>query len=112
MAIKEYKVIVTAPAFNRYSSTILPYLKKYFSPERALDVQQSIEASVKSIRQMPGKGSVEPHLMNRSKGYRYILHKESRNFLIKIIYFIDESNSTVYVTDFFPTSMNPKKIRY
>jgi hypothetical protein len=59
---------------------------------------------------MPSRGSKELYLSDRPKDYRYILHKESRYFLIKIIYFIDELNSTVFVTDFFPTSMNPDKI--
>lgn len=110
MAGRRYKVIITDPAFGRYSSTILPYLKKFFSSERTLEIQKAIELTVKSLQQMPSKGSKEFYLSDRPKGYRYILHKESRYFLIKIIYFIDELNSTVFITDFFPTSMDPKKI--
>lgn len=110
MVNKQYKVIITDPAFSRYSTTILPYLKIFFSSKRAVEIQKAIDFKVKSLQQMPSRGSKEPNLSDRPKGYRFILHKESRYFIIKIIYFIDELNSTVFVTDFFPTSMNPDKI--
>tara|TARA_B100001063_G_scaffold233463_1_gene249730 strand:- start:48308 stop:48622 length:315 start_codon:yes stop_codon:yes gene_type:complete len=102
--------LLRIPLFLRYSSTILPYLKNFFSPERALEIQKAIELDVSSLKQMPIRGSKEPYLSDRPKDYRFILHKESRYFVIKIIYFIDEIRSTVFVTDFFPTSMNPDKI--
>lgn len=110
MASKQYRVIVSDTAFNRYSFTILPYLKKYFTASRAIEIQRAIVGKVETLQQMPNRGSKEPCLTNLAKEYRFILHKESRYFIIKIIYFINESASVVYVTDFFPTSMAPDKI--
>jgi hypothetical protein len=107
---KQYKVIITEPAFRRYSKTILPYLKKFFSRKRAAEIQQTILEIAKTLEQMPSRGSKETYLQHLKKEYRYVLHKESRYFVLKLIYFIDEDKATVYITDFFPTSMNPDDI--
>jgi len=42
--------------------------------------------------------------------FRFILFKETKHFELKIIYFIDEEGRAVYVTDFFPTKLNPQRI--
>ena len=110
MVGKQYKVIITEPAFRRYSKTILPYLKKIFSRKRAMEIQQTILEISKTLEQMPSRGSKEKYLQHLKKEYRYVLHKESRYFVLKLIYFIDEDKATVYITDFFPTSMNPDDI--
>jgi len=47
-------------------------------------------------------------LSDRPQQFRYILHRETRFFELKIIYFVDEASLTVYITDFFPTTMHPK----
>jgi uncharacterized membrane protein (UPF0127 family) len=42
--------------------------------------------------------------------FRYILFKETKHFELKIIYFVDENEEVVYITDFFPTKMHPQRI--
>ena len=42
--------------------------------------------------------------------FRFILHKETKHFEVKIIYYVSEGENTVSITDFFPTKMNPQKI--
>ena len=48
--------------------------------------------------------------MEAKKDFKFILHKETKSFEVKIIYYIDEKNGIVNVTDFFPTKMSPYKI--
>lgn len=108
-ADQHYEVIVAKPAFERYHKTVLPYLKTFFSPKRANEIQNSISSKLGSLKDMPTRGSKEPHLANLPKDYRFILHKESRYFCLKIIYFVLETELKVVVTDFFPTSMDSKK---
>ncbi len=97
MVDKQYEVIVTEPAFGRHSVTILPYLKKFFSSKRGLEIQKAIDKKVKSLQQMPNRGSKEPYLSDRPKDYRYILHKESRYFVnnwFPKVYFIESCSAS------------------
>ena len=110
MVGKQYKVIITEPAFRRYSKNYIALFEKIFSRKRAMEIQQTILEISKTLEQMPSRGSKEKYLQHLKKEYRYVLHKESRYFVLKLIYFIDEDKATVYITDFFPTSMNPDDI--
>jgi len=42
--------------------------------------------------------------------FRFILFRETKHFELKIIYFIEENKEVVYVTDFFPTKMHPRRM--
>lgn len=81
MAGKRYKVIITDPAFDRYSSTILPYLKKFFSSERTLEIQKAIEETVKSLLQMPRKGSKAIYLIDPKVIVTYFTKKVAISLL-------------------------------
>lgn len=107
---ENYRIVVTSPAQTRYQKTILTYLIKHFSLERAYEIDNAITNKLDLLKLNPGRGALEKYLMGLEKEFRFILHKETRNFEIKIIYFVQEENKTVFVTDFFPSMMNPKKM--
>ena len=105
-----YKIIISVPARDRYQENILPYLQQYFSLERAIEIDENILNTTETLGQNPYRGSKERYLEEAREAFRFILHKETRQFEIKIIYYISEAEKTVYVTDFFPTKMDPHKI--
>lgn len=108
---QSYQVVVTQPAQQRYQEEVLNYLIKYFSTERAILVDQSILDSLKSLSSFPERGKIEESLNDYKEEFRYILFKETRNVELKIIYYLDSSINTVYVTDIFPVLMHPEKIK-
>ncbi len=105
-----FKIVVTTPAQNRYQETILPYLLEHFSIDRAAEIDLAIARKVASLSKNPFVGTKEKYLNHMDHDFRFILHKESRNFEIKIIYFASVKTETIFVTDFFPTLMNPTKL--
>ena len=107
---KIFKIVITRPAKNRYHRDVLPYIYENFSFERALEIDESILRTASSLQKKPGRGRKEKFLAEADEEFRFILHRETRHFEIKIIYFINEENSTVYITDFFPTKMDPQRI--
>ena len=111
MAEEEFEIEITYPAELRYQQEVLTYLLKNFSLKRALEINDNIFVSIKSISKMPKRGGIEPILKKYSQQFRYLLHKETRNFQIKIIYYIEPSIRKIYVTDFFPVLMLPEKIK-
>jgi hypothetical protein len=63
------------------------------------------------LESLPKRGSLEECLNGIGlPEYRYILFRETRFFELKIIYRVDESAATVFVVDYFPTSMHPKRM--
>jgi plasmid stabilization system protein ParE len=109
--IKEYQVEISLPAQKRYQYEILSYLLENFSLERSIEIDDNITKTLKSLTTLPGRGRTEKYLEKHLYQFKFILHKESRNLEIKIIYYISEEQSKVYVTDFFPVKMNPKTIK-
>lgn len=107
---KRYQVILTKPAVLSYQRRILSYLNDYFSPKRALEIDQRILSQVKTLEVYPRRGRLEELLRDTSKEFRFILFRETPNLEIKIIYLINEVKETVYVTDLFPTKMSPTRI--
>lgn len=94
----------------QYQRNILIYLSENFSLERALEIEYSINRTIHSLELQPYRGTKEKFLIHLNNDHRFILHKESRNFEIKIIYTIDEQRKIVYITDFFPSLMHPNKL--
>lgn len=105
-----YKVVTTQPAKNRYQETILPYIFENFSFERAIEIDDNILDFAVTLEKKPNRGAVEKYLAEAKEEFKFVLHKETKYFEIKIIYFIKEDEGTVYITDFFPTRMNPQRI--
>lgn len=107
---EKYQVEVTEPAALRYQRRILTYLSDFFSTERASEIDGNIFSTVQTLKQHPKRGRQEELLEDVRGDFRYILFRETKNFEIKIIHLNDEERHTVFVTDFFPTRMSPKKI--
>ena len=107
---KVYKVVTTQPAKNRYQETVLPYIFENFSFERAIEIDDNILIFAETLEKKPNRGTVEKYLIEAKEEFKFILYKETKYFEIKIIYFIKEDEGTIYITDFFPTRMNPLRI--
>lgn len=110
MEEKEYQVIIATPAKSRYHNQVLPYLHTNFSFERAIKIDEDIIQTASKLNQNPFRGRIEDRLRGLKEAFRFILFKETKHFELKIIYFIDEKKGCVYVTDFFPTKMQPQRI--
>jgi hypothetical protein len=106
-----YEIIVTKPARDRFQNEILSYINKSFSNCRGLEVENNLKELLLTLQIDPQRGSVEKLIQIRDHIFRFVLHKETKFFEIKIIYFIEESEHKVLVTDFFSTKMNPLKMR-
>jgi hypothetical protein len=107
-----YEIIVTKPARDRFQNEMLSYISKSFSNRRALEVENNLKELLLTLQIDPQRGSVEKLIRIRGQIFRFILDKETKFFEIKIIYFIEESEHKVLVTDFFATKMNPLKMRF
>ncbi|MEQ8688180.1 MAG: hypothetical protein RIE86_22950 [Imperialibacter sp.] len=99
------------PAVIRYQEHVLPYLYENFSFDRATEIDEKIIRKAGTLSNKPARGSREKYLTESREDFRFILHKETRHFEIKIIYYIREKESTVYITDFFPTKMSPERMK-
>jgi hypothetical protein len=106
---KIYQIVVTSSALLRFQETILDYLINNFSSSGVVEIEQKIYKKIETLNSFPLKGMNENISNKRGVLFRSLLFKETRNLELKIIYFIDEANHKVYVTDFFPTLMHPTK---
>jgi plasmid stabilization system protein ParE len=112
MAEKQsFEVEITFPAKQRYQEEVLEYLLENFSFERTLEIDKEITSTTNLLSKMPERGGLEPSLEHHKESFRFILHKETRNFEIKIIYYVNSSINKVYVTDFFPVLMQPEQLK-
>ncbi len=107
---KFYKVVITRPAMIRYQERILFYIYDNFSFDRATEIDENIIKTVGTLYSKTARGRREVLLSSFKENFRFILYKETKNFEVKIIYYIKEEKSTVYITDFFPTKMSPERI--
>jgi plasmid stabilization system protein ParE len=108
---QSFEVEITYPAQERYREEILSYLLDNFSFERTLEIDDKIVLTTNSLSKMPERGRLEPSLEDHKESFRFILHKETRNFEIKIIYYVNQSINKVYVTDFFPVLMQREQLK-
>jgi plasmid stabilization system protein ParE len=106
---RKYQVIITEPAEVHFYE-ILEYLYDNYSLEKAEHLAESLRDKTKSLQQLPHRGPTEKHLKKRGKDYRFILFKRISRSQIKIIYFVDEQEKKVLVTDFFPTESDDQNI--
>jgi hypothetical protein len=105
----KYEVVITASAEVHFYE-LAEYLYEHLSIERAEEISGELMQMALSLDCLYHRGSKEEKLARRKKSYRYILYKRTSRTTVKIIYYVDESDKIVYVTDFFPTEKNPKKI--
>ncbi len=107
---KRYEVVVTEPAKVRYRETVLPYLLRNFTIDRAVEIENRLFDKVRTLSTLPDRGAVERNLPDLKKTIRFILHRETRHFELKILYYVDEDSTTVFVVDYFPTAMHPLRM--
>lgn len=110
MEKEAYEVIVAGPAQSRYQTQVLPYLFENFSEKRVEEIDHGIFSLVESLGLFPLRGATEKYLKRFNQEFRFVLYPVTHQYEIKIVYFVDLSASKVYVTDFFPTRMNPESI--
>ena len=83
---------------------------EHYSIDRAEEIATNLESTAQELDLDPNRGALEKQLRHRAEGYRFILFKRTNRAETKIIYYIDEPNKTVFITDFFPTEKDNKKI--
>lgn len=108
--IKEYEVEVTSKAKLHYFE-ILEYFYDHMSYDSATRKSEELYTSIHSLKILPERGQLELSLQYLKKGHRYLLYQSTSRTTIKVIYFVDKDRGVVYVTDFFPTEMDEKKIK-
>ena len=99
---ERHRVIVTNPAEVGFYE-IVEYLYENYPIEKAEKIADEIRNTAMELHYQPERGTPEPNLLHRKRGYRYILYKRTSRAEIKIIYYIEKKSRTVYITDFFPT---------
>ena len=107
--IKKYEVEVTSQARLHYFE-ILEYFYEFMSYESATKKSEELYDVIHSLETFPERGQLELTLQHLKKEHRYLLYHSTSKNTIKVIYFLDKKRNIVYVTDFFPTEKDPKKI--
>jgi cystathionine beta-lyase/cystathionine gamma-synthase len=105
-----YQVELTSKV-KIYYLQILEYFYTYSSVERADRKSEERYDLAYSLKTFPERGHSEPTLRQLKKNHRFILFSSTSKAVIKIIYFVDKKDNTVYITDFFPTSMDQSRIQ-
>jgi hypothetical protein len=108
--VKKCEVEITLRAKLHYFE-ILEYFYKYSSYESATKKAEELYDVARSLETLPERGRLEPTLQHLKKEHRYLLYQSTSRGTIKIIYFQDKKTGVVYVTDFFPTEMEEKKLK-
>ena len=96
---------------QRHYFEILEYLYEHMSYDSATKKADELYDIASSLETLPERGPIELTLQHLQKEHRYLLYQSTSRSTIKIIYFLDKKRGVVYVTDFFPTEMDEKKIK-
>ena len=99
-----YEVVITSSAEVHFYE-LVEYLYEYMTLDRDEEVARQLNEMALGLDRLYHRGSVEEKLAKRKKSYRYILYKRTSRASVKIIYYVDEKDRTVYVTDFFPSEI-------
>jgi hypothetical protein len=108
---ERFEIVLTRSSILRYQDDVYPYLNSNFSPRRVFEIDVEIFESVESLQYQPHRCSREPMFIESSKALRFLLYRASDRFELKILFFIDELPKKVFVVDFFPTRMNPTRMK-
>ncbi|AWW28888.1 hypothetical protein DN752_01380 [Echinicola strongylocentroti] len=106
---REYQVEFT-PLSRYYFYEVLEYLYGLYPIGRAEQLADELEGMAQGLNYLPHRGKKEKWLSGREREYRFLLFNRTKRADIKIIYYIQENEGKVYVTDFFPTEMDIDKI--
>jgi plasmid stabilization system protein ParE len=105
-------IVEITPEAEIYYLQLSEHLYKTHSEQSAERKADKILDIAMSLNNNPYRGRVEDKLTFSNIEHRFLLYQYTSRKSIKIIYFIDESSRTVYVTDFFGTEMNDGKIAH
>lgn len=108
--VKKYEVEITLQA-RLYYFEILEYFYEYSSYESATRKAEELFDAARSLETLPERAPLEPALEHLEKEHQYLLYQDTTRSTIKIIYFLDKKREVVYVTDFFPTEMDKRKLK-
>ena len=108
-ATTDYEVVITASGKLFYLE-LLDYFYSYSSLASASRKADELYEKALSLSYLADRGQREELLTSLAKEYKYILYYPSSGSTIKIIYYLDRASSRVYVTDFFPTRMDSRKL--
>jgi len=97
-----YQVEFT-PSSRYYFYEILEYLYEHYPIDRAEQLADELEGLAQSLNYHPHRGAKEKWLSSLGQDYRFVLFNRTKRAEVKIIYYIQERERKVYVTDFFPT---------
>ncbi len=104
-----YTVAITPEAENYYRD-VLEYFYKHHSESSADRKSTELLEMAISLENNPGIGRIEENLRSLGRMHRYVLYYYTSQKAIKIIYFVNEQEKEVYVTDFFPCESDENKI--
>lgn len=97
--------IELTPKAKKRQFEIILYSKEHFGINITLHFIEKIEHTISLLINNPYMGTIEPLLAHRKEGFRYIpIHP------YKMIYYIDESDETIYIVTFFNTWQQPDKL--
>ena len=105
----DYEVEITTSGKLFYLE-LLDYFYTYSSRESASRKADELYEKALSLSYLADRGQVEEMLASLAEEYKYILYYPPSGSTIKIIYYLDKASRRVYVTDFFPTRMDSKKL--
>ena len=107
---KNYQIVVTSSAERAYFE-VLDYVYEHYSVSKANQIAIELLEFPTKLKSQPFIGKIELNLANRKNNYRFLLYKRTQIATVKIIYYIDETDNTIYITDYFPCEMYEQKIR-
>jgi plasmid stabilization system protein ParE len=85
---------------------IFDYYKEKASLRIARKLVNGITQEVIKLQNQPNIGSREELLTEREQDFRYLVHKN-----YKIIYWINQNQNRVEISDVFDTRQNPYKVK-
>ena len=105
----QYTVELT-PTSKIFFYEVVEYIYQHHTADRAEEIARELKQTAKSLNHNPNRGTAEKRLKSRPQNYQFILYQRTKRADIKIIYYVDETNKMVYVTDFFPTEKDDSLI--
>lgn len=105
---QSYQIVITSSAEQSYFE-VLDYVFEHHTLKRANEIALELLEHPKTLEKHPFLGRIEPLLKQRVEKYRFILFERTNKTTVKIIYYVDEENKKIYLTDFFPCEMDKRK---
>jgi mRNA-degrading endonuclease RelE of RelBE toxin-antitoxin system len=100
-----YKIIITSWAEKAYFE-VLDYVFEHHPTKRANEIALELLEYPNVLSNFPLLGKTEPALAHRPEDYRFIIYERTAQATVKIIYYVDDEQKSIYLTDFFPCEMD------